>query len=129
MMTTDERVEKSLQYKHSGYNCCQAVTAALADLTDLTPRQLSAMSSGFGAGMGNMEGTCGALAGAVMVAGFYTQGNGSMPIARQISEQFAQKCGATVCKKIKGINTDESLCSCDDCVQNAVRIFCEVLLK
>ena len=126
-MDRDEREALALQYKHGGNNCCQAVTAALEDLTDLAPKRLSDISSGFGAGMGNMEGTCGALVGAVLVAGLYTQGNGSMRVARQISEQFSQECGATICKVIKGLENGKPLCSCDECVKNAVKAFCQVL--
>lgn len=126
-MTKEERIKKALDCKHNGYNCCQAVTAALGDLTTLDEEELLHISAGFGAGMGNMEGSCGALVGAALVAGMHTKGNGSMRVARQISERFSQMCGATVCKDIKGMATGRQLCSCDDCVQNAVRIFCEVL--
>ncbi|MBO4740707.1 MAG: C_GCAxxG_C_C family protein [Bacteroidales bacterium] len=126
-MTNKQRAEKALEYKHKGYNCCQAVTAALADITDLTEKQLLDISAGFGAGMGNMEGTCGALVGAVIATGSHTQGNGSMRVARQISEEFANRCGSIKCKEIKGIGTGRILCSCDECVQNAVEIFCKVL--
>ena len=116
---------KALEYKHKGYNCCQAVTAALAELTDLDRERLTEISAGFGAGMGNMEGNCGALVGAVLMAGAVSKGNGSMRLARQISESFAQKCGATVCKTIKGVETGRPLCSCDECVRNAVLAFGE----
>ena len=118
---------KALEYKHKGYNCCQAVTAALADLTDLDRERLTEISAGFGSGMGNMEGNCGALVGAVLMAGAVSKGNGSMRLARQISEKFAQKCGATVCKTIKGVETGRPLCSCDECVRNAVLAFGETV--
>ena len=118
---------KALEYKHKGYNCCQAVTAALAELTDLDRERLTEISAGFGAGMGNMEGNCGALVGAVLMAGAVSKGNGSMRLARQISEKFAQKCGATVCKTIKGVETGRPLCSCDECVRNAVLAFGETV--
>ena len=44
-----------------GYNCSQAVTAALADQTGLSEEQLKSVAVGFCAGMGNMEATCGAV--------------------------------------------------------------------
>lgn len=118
---------KALEYKHKGYNCCQAVTAALADLTDLDRERLTEISAGFGAGMGNMEGNCGALVGAVLMAGAVSKGNGSMRLARQISESFEKKCGATVCKTIKGVETGRPLCFCDECVRNAVLAFGQVM--
>ena len=117
--------DKALEYKHNGCNCCQAVTAALADFANIDRERLVEISAGFVDGMGNMEGTCGALVGAVLMAGAVSKGNGSMRMARQMSESFARKCGATVCKTIKGVETGRPLCSCDDCVRNAVLAFGE----
>ena len=69
-MTISERADKAVQLKmFGGYNCSQAVTAALADQTGLSEEQLKSVAAGFCAGMGNLEATCGALIGAVMVAG------------------------------------------------------------
>ena len=124
-MTKTECADKALEYKHKGYNCCQAVTAALAEEIGIDSEKLLNLSAGFGAGMGNMEGTCGALVGAVLAAGAATSGNGSMRLARQISERFAQQCGSIICKDIKGVETGRALCSCDDCVRNAVLCFCD----
>ena len=124
-MTKTERADKALEYKHKGYNCCQAVTAALAEEIGIDSEKLLNLSAGFGAGMGNMEGTCGALVGAVLAAGAATRGNGSIRLARQISERFAQQCGSIICKDIKGVETGRLLCSCDDCVRNAVLCFCD----
>ena len=42
--------------------------------------------------------------------------------AKVLHEEFRQKCGATICKDLKGIETGKVLCECDDCVRNAVRI-------
>ena len=124
-MTKTECADKALEYKHKGYNCCQAVTAALAEEIGVDSEKLLNLSAGFGAGMGNMEGTCGALVGAVVAAGGVTRGNGSMRVARQISELFARQCGSIRCKDIKGVETGRALCSCDDCVRNAVLCFCD----
>ena len=40
---------------------------------------------------------------------------------------FAEKCGATICKDLKGIETGRVLCSCPECVRNAVLTLGEVL--
>ncbi len=126
-MTIQERAEKAVQYKHSGYNCCQAVTAACGDLVDADPQQLLQLSAGFGGGMGCMEATCGALNGAVMVAGLMTEGQRTIPIARQTLASFRQKSGATTCKDLKGRDTGVVLCPCDDCVRNAIYALGETL--
>lgn len=125
-MTIEERAEQGAVLKRS-CNCCQAVLLALADETGLTTEQLMQMGSGFGSGMGNMEGTCGALVGAGMTAGFKLREKSTTRWTRQISENFQSRCGAILCKQLKGRDTGAALCSCEDCVRNAVRAYGDVL--
>ena len=74
-MTIEERAEKAVSIRAQGRgNCCQSVVLALADQTALSEAQLLAAASGFGGGMGNREGTCGALVGAGIVAGLHGGG-------------------------------------------------------
>ena len=47
--------------------------------------------------------------------------------ARQLVAGFQEKCGATICKDLKGIETGRVLCSCPECVRNAVLTLGEVL--
>ena len=127
-MNINERAEKAVQLKMSGgYNCSQAVTAALADQTDLTDEQLKQLAAGFCAGMGNLEATCGALIGAVIIAGAKTEGQGTLKVARQIQEKFRDRCGAIKCKDLKTITDGKPLCPCEECVRNAVLIYGEVM--
>ena len=63
-----ERKERANELHDSGYNCCQAVAAAFADLTGLREEQLLALGGGFGGGVRCGE-ICGAVSGAVMVLG------------------------------------------------------------
>ncbi len=127
-MTLEERAEKAVQLKSSGgYNCSQAVTAALADRTSLSEEQLKQITAGFGAGMGNLEGNCGALIGAGVIAGLKTGGLGTVKMTRRIQEEFRSRCGAIRCRDLKTMTDGKPLCSCDDCVRNAVKICGEVL--
>lgn len=127
-MTLKERADKAVELKVAGgYNCSQAVTAALADETDLTEEQLKNITAGFCAGMGNLEATCGALIGAGMIAGLKTEGKGTLPVARQIQETFRDRCGAIKCKDLKTITDGKPLCPCEDCVRNAVMIYGEIM--
>jgi len=127
-MTIDERAEKAVRLKMSGgYNCAQAVTAALVDRTGLTEEQLKQISAGFCAGMGNLEATCGALIGAGMIAGLATEGKGTLKVTRQMQEAFRERCGAIKCRDLKTITDGRPLCSCEDCVRNAVKIYGEVM--
>ena len=118
-MTTQERQEYAAQLKRE-MNCCQAVVRAFADTLDMPVDKLMQLSAGFGSGMGTMEGTCGALAGAIVVAGLRTGGNGTMSLSRKILPRFKELCGATICRDLKGIGTGKILCSCENCVRNAV---------
>ena len=126
-MTIEERAEQAVVLKNSRCNCCQAVLAALRDQTGLSEEQALTLASGFGAGMGSMEGSCGALVGAVMTAGLHLQGTGAPRAARQLSLAFKDTCGAVTCKELKGVGTGRVLCSCDDCVRSAVMIYGKVM--
>ena len=127
-MTLTERADKAVELKMSGgYNCSQAVTAVLADQTDLTDEQLKHITAGFCAGMGNLEATCGALIGAGMIAGLKTEGKGTLGITRQIQEVFRDRCGAIKCKDLKTMTDGKPLCPCEECVRNAVMIYGEIM--
>ena len=124
MMTIEQRAEEAVRYKQS-MNCCQAVLCALADQTGLSQEQLTALGSGFGIGMGNMEATCGALVGAAMAAGL-RQKSSTVRTSRQLSERFCADCGAMLCKDLKGRDTGKVLCACEDCVRNAVLAYGDI---
>ena len=49
------RVEKALENHGKGYNCCQAVACAYADLVEVDENLIFAAGEGFGAGMGGMQ--------------------------------------------------------------------------
>ncbi|MGI6003535.1 MAG: C-GCAxxG-C-C family protein [Lachnospiraceae bacterium] len=116
------REEKAKQCR-PGNNCCQTVLLTYADRMGMTPEQLRQLGSAFGLGMGGMKGTCGALVGAVAAASMMSpQGMPTGGIARTIVDEFEQMCGATICGDIKGVTTGKVLCSCDNCILNAVKI-------
>ena len=117
----------AVQYKHSGYNCAQAVIAAFADELGIDLETARSLGAGFGAGMGTMGATCGALCGAQIVLGMKNKGTPVMRQARQLYSEFLDRCGATICIELKGVTTGKMLCSCDDCVANAVAILGELL--
>jgi hypothetical protein len=76
--------EQAVEIKHLGYNCCQAVVKTLAPLTNVDEQTLSKIGSAFGAGMGCMEGTCGAVVGAAIVAGLVRDGKGSVAYSAKV---------------------------------------------
>ena len=118
-MTIQERMDYAAQRKKE-MNCCQAVLVAFADQLGRSEDELQQLGSGFGSGMGTMEGTCGALVGAIMVSSLLSPDGEARNNSRAIMSRFKELCGATICRDLKGIGTGKVLCSCEDCVRNAV---------
>ena len=116
-----DKRENAVRYKQNGMNCCQAVLAAYADELGMPVEILKQLGAGFGSGMGGMDGTCGALCVAEMVLGLKNCKNGPVTKqAKQIHAAFTQKSGASICRELKQMTNGRPLCSCDDCVRNAV---------
>ena len=119
-MMLDERMDYAAQRKKE-MNCCQAVLVAFADKLGKGEDDLLRLGSGFGSGMATMEGTCGALVGAIMVSSLLSPDGEARNNSRAIMSRFKELCGgATICRDLKGIETGKVLCSCEDCVRNAV---------
>ena len=127
-MTINERMNYAALRKKE-MNCCQAVLVAFADEAGRSEEDLLRIGSGFGSGMGTMEGTCGALVGAIMVSSLLSETGAAMAASRAIMPRFKELCGATICRDLKGIDTGKVLCSCENCVRNAVRAAGESLAK
>ena len=126
-MTFDERMDYAARRKKE-MNCCQAVLVAFADKLEKGEDDLLRLGSGFGSGMATMEGTCGALVGAIMVSSLLSAEGEVRNNSRTIMSRFKELCGgATICRDLKGIETGKMLCSCEDCVRNAVRAAGETL--
>ncbi len=122
-MNQTEKMKQAVALKHSGYNCCQAVLCAYADELEMAEADLKKMGAAFGVGMGCMEATCGALCAAQMILGIREyEGKPVLRDAAALANAFQEKCGAIVCKDLKGRDTGVVLCECDDCVRNAVGV-------
>ena len=120
-MTLTERAAAAAELKTTGQcNCTQSVVKVFEDKLPVEGDTLRMLAAGYAAGMGCLESTCGALIGAVMVAGILTEG-------RALVRSFEQRCGATICKELKGVATGVPLCPCPECVRNAVLALGDVL--
>ena len=119
----DRAVELKNRTGDAHYNCAQAVACVFAEEAGLTEAVLRKAGACFGLGMGTMEATCGALCGAQMVQGLVKfEGRNLKDKAQEMYKAFTEKCGGSLCKELKGVGTGKVLCSCDDCVRNAVEI-------
>ena len=126
-MTT--RKNEAAEKKRCGqYNCAQAVICTYCDKAGISEETATHVGNSFAAGMGNMEGTCGALVGAGMVLGLVNKDRAkSMKEMRQIMEKFKARNGATQCYKLKGVDTGQALRECPDCVADACEFLEEII--
>lgn len=131
------RVEQADIRHKKGYNCAQAVACTYCDLVGVDEQEAFRSMEAFGLGMGGMLGTCGALSGAVYLAGLSnSDGNLDAPatkgatykISREILERFNAQNTSTVCKELKGVGSEHGvLRPCPDCIADACKIAEEVL--
>ena len=128
------RKEETITRHKKGYNCAQAVACTYCDLVGMDEETMFKATEALGGGLGTMEGTCGAVVGACVVAGLSNStGNLERPDSkadtyrkvRELNAKFRAQNGSTICREIKGMDTGKVLRSCDGCIQDAVRLTCE----
>lgn len=130
------KVEIADNMHNRKYNCAQAVACAFAEEIGVDMELLFRISEGFGFGAGCANGICGALTGAIMLAGLKnSDGNLETPgtkadtykISKELCEKFVEKTGGLICRDLKGLDSGEVLCSCPDCIKAGVELVQEVL--
>ena len=110
------------------HNCAQAVVCTYCDLVGLPEQTALDIAGAYGTGMGNMEGTCGALVGAGMIVGLATRDRIlSRSRMKQLMIRFQERNGATRCRLLKGIDTGKPLRDCPDCVADASEFLEDIL--
>ena len=130
------RKEKAIELHDKGFNCAQAVACAFAEEMEIDESIIFKMMEGHGLGMGCMEGTCGAVTAACVIAGAKNStvemgGPGSKgatyKISKEIVRRFKEESGSVICKELKGVETGTPVKACPDCVKDAARILEEVV--
>lgn len=137
MKSIEERVAE-IKDKHTrGYNCAQIVLCSYAEELGIDEETLFRISEGFGAGMGGMMQTCGAVTAMFMALGLANSSGDlqacdtkpqTMKKVRELAAEFEKKNGYIVCRELKGIDTGKVLRSCDGCIEDSIRILGEYLL-
>lgn len=137
MKSIEERVAE-IKDKHTrGYNCAQIVLCSYAEELGIDEETLFRISEGFGAGMGGMMQTCGAVTAMFMALGLANSSGDlqacdtkpqTMKKVRELAAEFEKKNGSSVCRELKGIDTGKVLRSCDGCIEDGIRILGEYLL-
>lgn len=121
-----------------GYNCAQSVLCALAPVLGIDEDAAFTLAEGFGAGMGGMTETCGAVSGAVMALS-QVESTGrdqigskakTYRLSRELSARFASANGSTVCRELKGIGAEAgALRSCPGCIDDAIDLAVDILVE
>ncbi len=124
----ETRIGKAIERKKH-CNCAQAVLSTYCDLTGMDEATSMQLSQGLGAGLGNMEGTCGAIVGACITYSLIAKDKGTaMQGSKHIMERFKERNGSTQCKTLKGVDTKVVLRECPMCVADACE-FLEELIR
>ena len=121
----EKKLQRAKDLHAQGFNCAQAVGVPFAEELGM-PEELAIKAlEGFGAGMGNREQACGALSGAIFVAGLKNADGKSAvtkadtyALSAKLCEAFEKKCGAIPCKTIKA----EKKTTCNACIECGVRL-------
>lgn len=104
-----ERMRRAEELFMQGFNCCQSVVAAFADLYGYTEEQALKMSAGFGAGIGRMRMSCGAFNALALLAGLdcgsTTPGDRegksyNYKVVQQLAESFRKEHGSLICAEL-----------------------------
>jgi C_GCAxxG_C_C family probable redox protein len=135
---------KALEYFNNGFNCAQSVFVVFAQENGLDEAAALKIAGGFGAGMGRLQETCGAVTGAFMAIGLKhgkTLGDDgaekrdkTYALVREFNAMFKEKFGAASCRDLVQCDlttpeggkyfTENKLHDkiCSKCVEEAVRI-------
>ena len=98
------RVEKALENHKKGYNCSQAVACAFCDKTSFCEADLFRIMEGFGLGGGDMQGTCGAVAGAAAIASLLTSTGNIQVFNRSLACHFTENPAEILWRKSRCIS-------------------------
>ncbi|MBU3876356.1 C-GCAxxG-C-C family protein [Faecalicatena sp. AGMB00832] len=128
--------ELALEYHKKGYNCAQAVACVFCEDFGIAEKEMFRIAEGFGFGMGMME-VCGALSGLFMIIGLQNsvgdleKGKSTKADTykkvKECAAKFKEKNRSILCRELKGIGSDRPICSCDQCIADAVELAEEYL--
>ena len=127
------RSERAIALFLDGCNCAQAVACVFSDKLGYSEDEIFRLTEAFGGGMGGTQGVCGAVSAMVFAAGGIksfgmdklpeTNKKTSYNFAAELMDKFRSKVGTIMCKDIKS----NQLCSCDECIEEAVKILEEMI--
>ena len=119
-------------FAEKGYNCCQAVICAYCEEYGIADDDIFKVTEGFGAGMGGLLNTCGAVTGMYMSIGMHNSaGEKDNPrktkmdtyaSIRDVAEKFEEENGSIFCRDLKSVENGVQRVSCQKCVEDAAEL-------
>lgn len=131
MIDIDLREKRAMELFREGYNCCQSVALAFADVigdrTGMTEEQIAAVTSGFGGGFARMREVCGSVSGMTFVAGALIPASAdpaahgtasaaahesvsaketrraNYALVQKMASRFREENGSMICRELLGI--------------------------
>ncbi len=145
-----DRKEKAVELHRKGYSCSQSVLCVFAADFNLDEKTAYKIACGFGAGMGKLQLTCGAVSGAIMVLGLkYAESSEGETYdqiktrvyekVRHLVDEFKKIHNTLDCIKLLGLDLNDkaqhkeykdrnlSMTICDKCIANAVSILEQII--
>ena len=111
-----ERGERARNYFLEGFNCCQSVLLAFADVLEENGLSdagtLKILGSGFGGGFARMREVCGSFSACTMMAGFIRpavspgieERKANYALVQEMAEDFRKRNGGSiVCRELLGL--------------------------
>lgn len=116
--SVEDRKRMAADLFRKGYNCCQSVLLAFADVLELnklaTAKMLSVIGSGFGGGMARMREVCGSFSAAVCLSGFICPADNpdvrdarknNYALVQELAETFRERNGGSIiCRELLGLD-------------------------
>ena len=105
--------ERALNYFTNEYNCAQSVLMAFAPQLGLDLQTAARIATPFGAGIGRLGMTCGAVSGALMVIGLKCGHRSwldtevkerTYEIAREFLSRFEERHQSHICRQLLGVD-------------------------
>lgn len=120
-----DKIEQAMERLKKGYNCTQCVLMAYSDELGLDEKTAKKIAEGFGGGMGNYRGPCGALSAVIMAAGLIKDENtetkqDTYNRVKEIRKEYAEKAGAEFCRDIRKPESGVRKMTCEECIKQGI---------